>query len=176
MKKVLLTAFTALMIHQAPAQAVELETPEFLEGIEIGIGIGALDMNLNESGTLVYISAQKDLGMMVGDFDSFAEVRLGTSSAAKTGPDESSFDGLLSALFKNNIETQDGINIYGLAGFSLSNVAEDTATTTNTITDLSFTYGFGANYEFIQNAYIGIEYTDYSERATAFSINTSYKF
>ncbi len=179
MKKILSLAFSAFLLGQlaqSSAQANDFTSPEALENTQIGVGIAAVDMNLNSSGALYYLSVQKDLEMMMGDFDSFALFRLGKSTAAKKGNLEANFDFLLSGLLKNSIQLQNGVNVYGLAGFTVAKISEKVLTASSSVTDLSFTYGFGATYEFFPNLNFGLEYAQYSMRATAFSLNTAYKF
>lgn len=173
MKKILISACAALFINQTPVLAEDFGGSDLLDSTQIGVGIGSLDMNLNDSGVLFYVSAQKELDMILGDFDSFGVVRFGSSTAAKTGATESKLKFIASGLFKANFPLQNNTNIYGLAGFSASQVSIES---NDSFGDLSFSYGFGWNTNLSDQMNIGVEYVEYSTRATAFAVNAAYKF
>jgi len=171
MKKIILAATSALWLSLAPTSASAVDA-EMLNDVQLGVGIGMVDFGLQDSGLLYYITAQKEMNIILGDFDSFAQFRLGSSAAAKTGSSEKKFDYIASALFKSSMQLQNDMNAYGLAGFSLASVALNGSS----YNDLSFTYGFGLEKAITPEVKVGFEYTAYSLVADAFAVTGSYKF
>ena len=172
MKKIILAATSALLLSLTPTSASAIDA-EVLNDVQLGVGIGMVDFGLQDSGLLYYITAQKEMNIILGDFDSFAQFRLGSSSAAKTGSfTEKKFDYIASALFKSSMQLQNDMNAYGLAGFSLASVALNGSS----YNDLSFTYGFGLEKAVTPEVKVGFEYTAYSLFADAFAVTGSYKF
>lgn len=172
MKKTLTILLASLALYAAPTQAAGLDS-KMLADVQLGAGVGVIDfVGYHDSSAIYYLTAQKELNIILGDSDSFTQFRLGASSAAKTGAAEIQFDYITSALFKSRLQLQHDMAAYGVAGFSLAGISENAGS----YVDLSFTYGFGMEWDITPKVKVSTEYVSYSKRAEAFAINAAYKF
>lgn len=171
MKKTMLLAASILCLSLMPTYASAVDA-EALSDVRLSVGIGMVDFGLQDSGAIYYVSAEKEMNIILGDFDSFAQFRAGSSAAAKSGTFEKKLDYIVSALFKSSMQMQNNMNAYGMAGFSLASIGGSGSS----YSDLSFTYGFGLEKDIAANVKVGFEYTAYSLVADAFAVTGSYKF
>ena len=171
MKKLYIAATAALLMNATPSYAGAIS--DLTEDLQYGAGIGFIDLGLTDSATLFYAIAEKEVDVDLGDTINTVQVRLGTSTEAKSGSIVTrSFDYLISGLFKSTLELEDGMSAYGLAGFSYASIT----TTSVSATDSSFSYGFGVDYEIDRDLKVAAEYTAYWSNATAFAVNAYYSF
>ena len=190
MKKLIIASTAALLMSITPSHADTMDDigdtiGDLTTDLQFGAGVGFLDLaGLNDSALLFYAIAEKEVDVDLGDTTNSVQVRLGTSSTASTSIGtskvESSFNYLISGLFKSTLELEDGISAYGLLGFSYASIdttaTVGTLTTTASGTDSSLSYGFGVDYEIDSDLKVAAEYTAYWSNATAFAVNAYYSF
>jgi len=177
MKKVLLAgvAASALLMGAATAQAGDLKAVT---------GLSVLDMGLATSGTLGFVGAETNL-TEVGDFETGVQLRLGTSLAPASETLgaltlDFGFNYIVSGFYKFGGEVADGINAYGLLGYSYADIQVDLSsggvTASGATTDSSFSYGVGANYDLGDGFAVGGEYIAYWSDVTSFGATVSYTY
>jgi len=180
MKKLYIAATAALLLSATPSYAGSMSN--LTDDLKFGAGVGFIDLGLTDSATLFYAIAEKEVDVDLGDTTNTVQVRLGTSTEAKSGSFATvSFDYLISGLFKSSLELQDGISAYGLAGFSYASITSTVTlpffgTVSGSSTDSSFSYGIGVDYEIDSDLKVAAEYTAYWSDATAFAVNAYYSF
>ena len=194
MKKLIIASATALLLSTTPSYADTMDDigdtiGELTNDLQFGAGIGFIDLaGLNDTGLLFYGIAEKEIDVDLGDTTNAVQVRLGTSTAASssstlfgtTVKSEASFNYLISALFKSNLELKDGISAYGLLGFSYASIdataSVGATSATSTSTDSSLSYGLGVEYAVDSDIKVAAEYAAYWSDATAFSANVYFNF
>ena len=176
MKKIILATTFFFCLQFTTAHADDFGN-SFTDDLQLGVGIGMLDLGMHDSAPLFYATAQKELDILLGDFDYFTHYRVGKSGDASTAGSNINFDYFLSALIKgrlyiqNNFSSQD-MAAYGVIGLSLAGITDPV----DSYNDLSFTYGFGLEWDIADQMKVGTEYTNYSLRADAFAVTLTYGF
>jgi len=151
--------------------------------LQYGAGIGLIDYGLTNSGVLFYGIAEKELNVDLGDFDTAAQVRIGTSTAGSTdiggnNTVEYNYTFLFSTLFKASMELQNDITVYGLTGLSFSSLSmaySATPALDTSSTEIDFNFGLGAEYELNRDLKLGVEFADYGVGST-FAVNGFFDF
>lgn len=185
MKKIIMATTTALLLYSTPSYAGPMSAIEdATRDLKFGVGVGLIDISgSSNSGTFFYAIAEKELDIYIGDTTSSAQVRLGRSTSATSTLNtlhiQNSINYMISGLFKNSLEIDDGISAYGL--FGLSYASYDTTTSgafifSKTSSTLNLSSGIGVDYEVNDELKVAAEYTAYISNATAFSVNAYYSF
>jgi len=190
MKNLIIASTAALLMSITPSHAGTMDDigdtiGDLTSDLQLGAGVGFLDLaGLNDSALLFYAIAKKEVDVDLGDTTNAVQIRLGTSTNASTAIGtskvESSFNYLLSGLFKSTLELEDGISAYGLLGFSYASLdataTVGTTSVTASSTDSSLSYGIGVEYEVDSDLKIAVEYAAYWSDATALSANVYFNF
>ena len=180
MKKLYIAATAALLMNVTPSYAGGMSG--LTDNLQYGAGIGFIDLGLTDSATLFYGIAEKEVDVKLGKTTNAVQLRVGTSTEAKSGSIvTTSLDYLISGLFKSTLKLEDRISAYGLAGFSYASITSAVTvpffgSVSTSATDSSFSYGFGVDYEVDKDLTIGAEYTAYWSNATAFAVNAYFSF
>lgn len=190
MKKVWIVT-TLLLLGSTQAVAKDFDANGFVQDLNYGAGIGFIDLGLDSSALLFYGIAEKSLPKVkLADFDSVAQLRLGTSTTASTSTPlfnaESKIDYLISGLFKSSKELDKALSAYGMAGFTYSSVSvtvpavfflgtQVSPQTTRSTTSFDLTLGIGVDYKLNRDLTLGVEYADYGS-GTVFAANAYYNF
>lgn len=165
----------ALLMGSMTAQAGDIKSVA---------GLSMLDMGLTNSATLGYVGVEKSL-TEIGEFETGVQLRVGTTLAAASETVapltlDLGFNYVVSGFYKFGGEVADGINAYGLLGYSYADIQADLSsggvTASGTTTDSSFSYGIGANYDLGNGMTVGAEYVAYWSDVTAMGATVSYNY
>lgn len=197
MKTILIATAAAVLLTSTPALAKNSKDKSILDDLNYGAGIGFIDLGPTSSATLFYAIAEKDLDKvrLAKGWDSVAQIRLGTSTAASQSifflTTEAKVDYIVSGLFKASKQVDKKIAVYGMAGASYSSVTVTTTSPQQVIlgipvpgtggsssassTGIDINLAVGADFQVNRDFKVGAEYAKYGI-GDAFAVNAYYNF
>ena len=130
----------------------------------LGIGLFELDSGAGKQNTVGgYVQLGHDFLPYLG-----AEIRIGGSASASNAGEKVRLDWMVAHFLKPYIEVMDGFTLYGLGGFSVNHSSiEPTAGTKLKKTNVSLSFGAGAQAQITDRLAVSVEWVRYAAEADA---------
>jgi len=159
-----LTILVALFICSAPAHAERY--------VGLGLGLFELDAGANKKSTFgSYLQLGHDFMPYLG-----AEIRLGGTASASSGAEKVRMDWFVAHFLKPYVEVSSDITLYSLIGFTVNHTSfRPSAVSKLNKTNISFSYGLGAEIAITDSIRLAGEWTRYATEADAATRATTFK-
>ncbi len=159
-----LTILIALFVCSVPAHAERY--------VGLGLGLFELDAGANKQTTFgSYLQLGHDFMPYLG-----AEIRLGGAGSASSGAEKIRMEWFVAHFLKPYVEISSDFTLYSLIGFTVNHTSfQSTAAGKLNKTNISLSYGLGAEAYVSDNIKLAGEWTRYATEAAAATRSTSFQ-